>query len=102
MNVLHKLWWMSLALPLVLAGCSGSPTTGPQGGADGGYDLKGKVVVVAPDNKAVTLDHEDIPGLMKAMKMKFDVADPKLVAELKPGDSVQGRVKKADTETGYL
>jgi Cu/Ag efflux protein CusF len=91
MNLVHKLWWSLLALPL-FAGCSGSPTTG-----DGGYELKGKVVTVDPANKSVTLDHEDIPGLMKAMKMDFPVEDAKLLDGLKPGDLVQGRVKKSDS-----
>jgi Cu/Ag efflux protein CusF len=93
MNLVHKLWWTLLALPF-FTGCSGSPTTG-----DGDYELKkGTVVTVDPANKRVTLDHEDIPGLMKAMEnMPFQVEDAKLLDGLKPGDSVQGRVKKSDS-----
>jgi Cu/Ag efflux protein CusF len=98
MNILNRLPWISFALPLALPGCSGGPTTGPQGAGDGGYDLKGKVVIVDAANKAVTLDHEEIPGLMKAMKdMPFQVEDAKLLQGLKPGDAVEERVKKAQS-----
>ena len=38
------------------------------------YEIKGKVVAVDPIKPAVTLDHEDIPGLMKAMKRAFPAA----------------------------
>src|SRR4051812_31622081 len=57
------------------------------------YDVRGKVVTVAADGKTITLDHEEIPGLMEAMTMPFPVADPKLVEGLQPGDRVQGRVR---------
>src|SRR5262249_321165 len=56
----------------------------------------GKVVDIAPDRKSVTLDHEDIPGLMKAMKMKFRIADAKLLDGVQPGDTVRGRLKVQD------
>ena len=80
-------------LALVLAGCSNQ--TGPTGqDAAKVADIKGKVVSVDPAKKTVELDHEAIPGLnMRAMKMEYTVADPKLLEGLKPGDSVQGKVK---------
>ena len=34
------------------------------------------------------IDHEDIPGLMPAMTMNFDVADPDLLGGLAPGDRI--------------
>jgi protein SCO1/2 len=78
---------------LVLLGCKGAATDTPTASAGREYDVTGKVVVVAPDKQAVTLDHEEIPGLMKAMKMEYHVADPKLLDDLKPGDTVKGRLK---------
>ena len=60
---------------------------------DKDYEIKGTVVAIAADRSSVTLDHEDIPGLMKAMKMKFRVADPKSLDGLSPGDRVRGRLK---------
>jgi len=47
----------------------------------------------------VTLHHEDIPGLMKAMEMEFRVEDLALLEGIKAGDQVQGRLKKG--EAGY-
>ena len=61
------------------------------------YDIKGKVVDVAADMKAVTLDHEEIPGLMKAMKMKYAVEDHKILEGVKAGDKVSGRLRAKGT-----
>jgi Cu/Ag efflux protein CusF len=84
--------WVLLA---VLAGCTGTPTEKAKE-----YDIKGKVVAIDSKKPAVTLDHEDVPGLMKGMEMEFPVANAKLLEGLKVGDEVQGRLKKA--ESGYL
>src|SRR4051794_7844535 len=99
MNRLQHFWLAVLAMPLVLAGCQDG-ATGKKAATDGGYDVKGKVVAVDPVKPAVTLDHEDIPGLMKAMTMEFRVEDPKALEGIKAGDQVRGRLKKA--ESGYL
>ncbi|HJZ58681.1 MAG TPA: copper-binding protein [Gemmataceae bacterium] len=78
---------------LVLAGCSNKGNPTGQNTAKVA-DIKGTVVSVDPAKKTVELDHEAIPELdMKAMKMKYLVADPKLLEGLKAGDSVQGKVK---------
>ncbi len=96
-----KTWhWFALAaliLSVALAGC-GSATTGK--GAAGGnvYDIKGTVTAIDPKNdKPVTIDHEDIPGHMPAMKMPFQVADAKLLEGIQVGDKVQGKLEKRDT-----
>jgi protein SCO1/2 len=86
MKTLRLFWLAALAAPLALAGCSNTVPTGPKGAPDAGYDIKGKVMAVDPAKPAVTLDHEDIPGLMKAMEMEFGVEDAKLLEGLKPGD----------------
>lgn len=57
------------------------------------YDVKGTVVALDREKKVVTLDHEDIPGLMKAMKMEFDVADAKVLDGMAAGDRVAGKLK---------
>jgi Cu/Ag efflux protein CusF len=87
---------LALAVPLALAGCSGGPTSAPPKG-EGDYDVKGKVIALAPAKPALTLDHEDIPGLMKKMTMEFRVEDAKLLEGLQVGDQVQGRLKKTDS-----
>ena len=86
--------WMILALPLILAGCGDEGADGPPpqagGAADKQYEVQGRVVEVAPDGRTVTLDHEDIPGLMKGMEMKFTAEDPAMLEGIEAGDQVQG------------
>jgi protein SCO1/2 len=79
---------VTAGLILVLAGCQGQA-----GSAGRTYDLKGVVVSVDPASKTLELDHEEIPGFMKAMKMNYTVADAKLLEGLKAGDSVRGTLK---------
>jgi protein SCO1 len=79
-----------LVIPLLFAGCQRNPA---KGSAEKQYPVKGKVVAVNPDKQTVTLDHEDIPGLMHAMTMDFAVENSKLLDSLKPGDQLQGRLK---------
>ena len=78
------------ALALLLA----LPSVGCGGGGDEGAS-RGVVVAVDADRGVVTLDHEDIPGLMKAMTMDFR-ADPALLAGIEAGQSVDFRVRYAD------
>lgn len=80
---------LSALLLTLLIGCQ----SGPDRGKDKVYDIKGKVVALEVEKKSVTLDHEDIPGFMNAMEMKFKVEDAALLDGLKAGDSVQGKLK---------
>lgn len=57
------------------------------------YELTGKVVAVGEDRKSVTIDHEDIAGLMKGMEMNFKVSDPKVLSDIQSGDQVRGHLK---------
>ena len=91
--------WLFVTIPfsIALAGCSGEPA--PKDAARH-YEIKGKVVSVDPKKPAITLDHEDIPGLMKAMQMEFDVEDAKILDGIKPGDEVKGELLKG--KAGYV
>jgi Cu/Ag efflux protein CusF len=80
----------------ILAGCGGGRQKASE---EPDYPIKGKVLAVNPDKPSVTLDHEDIPGLMKGMQMEFAVDDAKLLEGIKVGDQIQGRLKKS--ESGY-
>jgi protein SCO1/2 len=84
--------WFSLPLFFVFAlGCrDGSDASKAK---EKFYDVKAKVVALDTEKRTVTLDHEDIPGLMKAMEMKFAVEDAKVLEGIKPGDQVRGRLK---------
>jgi Cu/Ag efflux protein CusF len=57
------------------------------------YDFKGHVVSLDRGGNTVTIDHEEIPGLMRAMKMPFRADDPKLLEGLVPGMPVEGKLK---------
>jgi protein SCO1/2 len=73
---------LAAALVLTAAAC------GPER-----YEAKGRIVEVRADLGQVMIDHEDIPGLMPAMTMNFDV-DPEIVAGLAPGDAVRFRLTR--------
>ena len=84
-------WFVLVALLLLVAGCKNES---PKSAATNDYEIKGTVTAVDPNKPAITLDHEDIPGLMKAMKMEFPVASKQILEGIKAGDDVQGRFKK--------
>lgn len=54
----------------------------------------GVVMAVDADARTISLDHEEIPGLMKAMTMTFRVAPGVSLAGLEPGAAVDFRVKE--------
>src|SRR5947207_8956312 len=95
MKQIPWLWLVVLVFPLFLTGCKDAASD-KKGAADKQYDVKGKVTAVDLKKPAVTLDHEDIPGLMKAMEMEFRVENPALLEGIKAGDKVQGRLKKGE------
>jgi Cu/Ag efflux protein CusF len=90
MKALRMLGFAVLLTVFALAGCS---QKSGQDSAAKIYDIKGKVVAIRPDREGVTLDHEDIPGLMKGMKMEFLVEDARVLEGLEVGDQVQGKLK---------
>lgn len=65
---------------LLVAGCS-------DGGAKR-YEAVGVVEDVRPQDHQVLIAHEDIPGLMPAMTMNFEIPDPELAARLEPGNVI--------------
>jgi len=62
------------------------------------YTLHGQVVHVYLEAGAVTLYHDEVPGLIRAMKapytMEFLVLDKERLKELKPGQTVAGFVRR--------
>ena len=52
------------------------------------YHGAGTVVSTNPKHPSVELDHEEIVGLMPAMKMEFYVKDASLLSGLQRGDKV--------------
>jgi Cu/Ag efflux protein CusF len=75
---------------LVAAACGGD--------SSGGGPAYGEGVVQAVDaaQNQVTIKHGDIPGVMDAMTMSFDVDDPTLLQGLEPGAEVRFGVRYVD------
>ncbi|MGO9465845.1 MAG: copper-binding protein [Isosphaeraceae bacterium] len=65
------------------------------------YLLKGVVRKVEKDNGHVTIRHQAIPGFMDAMTMRFSLKDSALLAELRPGDEVEGTLR-VETRGGVV
>ncbi len=70
----------------LISGACGEPSS------DETHPGVGVIREVDLQERQVVIDHEDIPGLMKGMTMRFDVADPELLDDLEPGQSVEFRV----------
>src|SRR5215813_4706189 len=94
-----------LAGSLVLTGCGpGSQTdTTPQSQDSSStnrkvFQVKGVVVSVKQEEKAIEIKHEEIPGYMGEMTMTFDVKDTNELVGLNPGDAVGFRLIDAGTQ----
>lgn len=57
------------------------------------HDGRGIVRDVVEEYDQLVIEHEDIPGFMKAMTMNFDVADPAVLARVHKGDVIEFRVE---------
>jgi Cu/Ag efflux protein CusF len=83
----------SLALVVVLAtslaACKGDSSHGTGNGTVTGVDLA---------KSEITLDHDDIPGIMSAMTMTFSVPDKKLLDGVAPGAEVEFDIEVVNGE----
>jgi protein SCO1/2 len=61
-------------------------------GGDETWDVSGVVREVHPAESQVKIEHAEIPGVMPAMTMSFDVADPAWLEGLAPGQYVEFRL----------
>jgi len=52
------------------------------------YAIQAEVISADPEKKLITVKHGDIPGLMPAMTMTYQVAEPGQIAALQPGDKI--------------
>jgi Cu/Ag efflux protein CusF len=85
----------------ILAAClmlGASLALGACGGGESGSTGSAEGVVLGVDREQaqVTLDHGEISGLMGAMTMTYDVADPALLEGLADGDEVAFVVRESD------
>jgi protein SCO1/2 len=79
--VARRRWRLALALGLA-ASCGGPEL----------HEAQGTVTEVRADLRQLVIDHDEIPGLMPAMTMNFDVADPALLERLAAGDRIRFRI----------
>ena len=61
------------------------------------HPLRGVIVRVEADASALMVKHEEIPGVMRAMTMRFKVA-PEVVKAFKAGDAITGRMSRVNDE----
>ena len=64
----------------IAAGCQSAP--------EKHYPIQGEVISADAAKKLLTVKHGDIPGLMPAMTMTYQVAEPKQMQTLQPGDKI--------------
>jgi Cu/Ag efflux protein CusF len=84
--------WMGFVVAFLFLATMGCSEKQPEKVSPKSYDVHGKVTAIRPDQSGVTLDHDDIPGLMKAMTMEFPVKDAKILDGLEVGDHVEGKL----------
>ena len=65
---------LACALLALSSGCSGGRV----------YEGHGVVHEVDVVNGQAVIEHDEIPGLMSAMTMRFDVPDPAVLARISP------------------
>lgn len=74
-----------LPLALLLGACAKTDT----------HPLKGVIVDVYREPPALLVDHEEIPGFMKAMTMRFEV-DAATAAAVQKGQPITARLRFHD------
>jgi Cu/Ag efflux protein CusF len=71
---------VALIVGLFASACGGKANEG---------DGTGIVRAIAADQATITLEHGDIPGLMRAMTMEFAVAEPAQLSGVAVGETVE-------------
>ena len=76
----YALFIVTLICAAFAAGCQSAP--------EKHYPIQGEVISADAQKKLLTVKHGDIPGLMPAMTMTYQVAEPKQMQTLHPGDKI--------------
>jgi protein SCO1/2 len=80
---------LALALAMFGAGCAQPPAAKQ-------YPLTGQVLAVNATKQEIVIKHDDIPGLMPAMTMSYQVSSPALLAGRTPGETVSATLEVRD------
>lgn len=78
---------MKQILAIVVLICTGF-VAACQSAPEKHYPIQGEVISVDAGKKLITVKHGDIPGLMPAMTMTYQVAEPKQIETLQTGDKI--------------
>jgi len=89
-RVLLVLSAVALATTGAIAAPAGQPPADTAPAADQAprYPFRGVILGIFPEKGTLLIKHEDVPGLMKGMKMAFRVADQSVFAHLKEGETI--------------
>lgn len=71
---------LNFVVALLLLGCQSAPAKH--------YPVQAEVISVDAPRGLIVVKHGEIPGLMPAMTMQYEVADPKQIVNLQPGDKI--------------
>ncbi len=82
--------------PTANTSSSPKPTATQSQTKDGDYPGKGKVTKINLELGSVEMDHEEIVGVMPAMRMEFYVTDKKMLDGLKVGDAIDFTLRYKD------
>jgi Cu/Ag efflux protein CusF len=77
----------------LLLGCSKESSKDPAS-----YAIRGEVVAMDPASSRISIAHQEIPGLMKAMTMAFRAKNPALLKTVSIGDSISGTLTVSNGE----
>ena len=58
-----------------------------------GHAVRGRIEGILPDRNALLVAHEEVPGVMRAMTMMFQV-DPRIIPLVKEGEEILGRMER--------
>jgi protein SCO1/2 len=83
----------SFLFVVLTAGCNAKP--------EKHYSLQGEVISTEPQRGLMIVKHGEIPGLMPAMTMQYEVEDSKQIENLKPGDKITADLVVSDSK-GHL
>ena len=113
--LMEHIYKIIVALAFCFVGCSApagnAPTKTPTSNAastaapsptssnrpkNGDYPAKGTVTKINTELGSVEMDHDEIVGVMPAMRMEFYVTDKKLLNGLKVGDRIDFTLRYKD------
>lgn len=75
---------------VLLSACGDRPSSVKQ------YPLTGQILAVHANGGQLTIKHEDIPGYMPGMTMKFPVAASSLMVDRRPGELITATLEVED------